>query len=283
MKAPFPAIVAAAAIVGLILQKRMPQVFCKGNFDITMRECRLEDEPDFSRQITRPSIAHVIKVFLTCLGLWIVPVGAVWILRGYDDTLTQIGLFFTKAAFVTFGGAYAVLSYIADFSVTKGWLTMQQMLIGLGLAESTPGPLIMVTQYVGFVGAWHLPGGLAPSTAAVFGGLLTTYVTFLPCFFFIFAGAPFIEAMAGNQRIQAALTGVTAAVVGVVLNLAVWFGHKVLLPNGDVDFFALACTGISLLLLQKFHFPIHYLVPLGAAAGVAAKTEPVAKMLSALF
>jgi len=283
LKIPFPAIVTGAAVGGLIMQRRLPQVFCKGSYDFDTRECRLEDESDLGTNTTRPSLAHVAKVFFTCLGLWIVPVGTIWILRGYDDTLTQIGLFFTKAAFVTFGGAYAVLSYIADFSVSQGWLTMRQMLIGLGLAESTPGPLIMVTQYVGFVGAWNLPGGLAALNAAIAGGLLTTYVTFLPCFFFIFAGAPFIEAMAGNQRLQAALTGVTAAVVGVVLNLAVWFGHKVLLPGEGVDYFALGCTGLSLLLLRKFHFPIHYLVPLGAAAGIVAKAEPVAKVITALL
>lgn len=103
---------------------------------------------------------HVLRIFLVCAGLWLVVVGAVWMLRGYDDSLTQIGLFFTKAAFVTFGGAYAVLSYIADVAVTKGWLAMEQMLIGLGLAESTPGPLIMVTQYVGFLGGWTLSGGI---------------------------------------------------------------------------------------------------------------------------
>ena len=145
------------------------------------------------------------------------------------------------------------------------------MLIGLGLAESTPGPLIMVTQYVGFLGAWNLPGDLTPLTAGVLGALITTYVTFLPCFFFIFAGAPFIEAMAGNQRIQAALTGVTAAVVGVILNLAVWFGVKVILPDAGIDLFALIAAVVSLVLLQKFHFPVQYLVPIGAAAGVAWK------------
>ena len=194
--------------------------------------------------------------------------GAVWIWRGSGDTLTQIGLFFTKAAFVTFGGAYAVLSYIADVAVNKDWLSMQQMLIGLGLAESTPGPLIMVTQYVGFLGAWNLPGGLDPLTAGILGALLTTYVTFLPCFFFIFAGAPFIEAMAGNLRLQAALTGVTAAVVGVVLNLAVWFGYKVIIPDDGVDYFALTSAAISLLLLRRLPLPIHYLVPAGAVAGI---------------
>jgi chromate transporter len=116
--------------------------------------------------------------------------------------------------------------------------------------------------------AWNLPGELNPLIAGTIGALLTTYVTFLPCFFFIFAGAPFIEAMAGNQGLQAALTGVTAAVVGVILNLAVWFGYKVILPVSGIDLFALISAVISLLLLQKFHLPIHYMVLLGAAGGV---------------
>jgi len=125
-----------------------------------------------------------------------------------------------------------------------------------------------VTQYAGFVSAWNLPGGMSALTAAVSGALITTYVTFLPCFFFIFAGAPFIEAMADNQRLQAALTGVTAAVVGVVLNLAVWFGHKVIFPNGTVDGVALVAAVLSLGLLFKYHLPIHWLIPAGAIAGV---------------
>jgi chromate transporter len=270
-KVPFPTIVAGAAAGGLLMQRWLPQVFCKGHFDAQSRECRIETEPAAAHDRTRPSFVHVVRVFLVCLGLWAIPVGAIWIWRGYSDTLTQIGLFFTKAAFVTFGGAYAVLSYIADIAVTKGWLAMEQMLIGLGLAESTPGPLIMVTQYVGFLGAWSLPGGLNPLTAGILGALITTYVTFLPCFFFIFAGAPFIEAMASNQRLQAALTGVTAAVVGVVLNLAVWFGLNVMLPKGGIDPFALISAVVSLVLLQKFHLPIHYLVPVGATTGVIWK------------
>jgi chromate transporter len=213
----------------------------------------------------------VVRVLAVCFVLWAVVVGGIWIWRGDGDTLTQLGLFFTKAAFVTFGGAYAVLSYITDVAVSNGWLSTQQMLIGLGLAESTPGPLIMVTQYAGFLAAWNLPGGLSPLLAGTLGALVTTYVTFLPCFFFIFAGAPFIEAMAGNQRLQAALTGVTAAVVGVVLNLAVWFGHKVIVPDGGPDFFAIGSAIVSLILLQKLHFPIQYLVPIGAVAGVIWK------------
>ena len=270
-KAPFPYIVAGAALGGLLLQRRLPQAFCQGVFNPHTKECYIATASTDGGKGYKTLFAHVAKVALVCLGLWLLVAGTVWIWRGFDDTLTQIGLFFTKAAFVTFGGAYAVLSYIAEFAVTSNWLTMPQMLIGLGLAESTPGPLIMVTQYVGFVGAWNLPGGLNPLTAGILGAMITTYVTFLPCFFFIFAGAPFIEAMAGNQRLQAALTGVTAAVVGVVLNLAVWFGYKVILPGNSVDLFALVSAAVSLLLLQKYHLPIHYLVPIGAAAGVVWK------------
>ncbi|WP_319407034.1 chromate efflux transporter [uncultured Desulfosarcina sp.] len=271
LKVPFPLIVAGAAAGGLLMHRVLPQIFCKGVFDARTRECRIEDETVNGRKIVAPSFVYVVRVFCICFALWALVVGSLWGLRGLEDTLTRIAFFFTKAAFVTFGGAYAVLAYITDFAVGNGWLTTGQMLIGLGLAESTPGPLIMVTQYVGFVGAWNLPGDLAPLTAGILGALITTYVTFLPCFFFIFAGAPFIEAMAGNQRIQAALTGVTAAVVGVILNLAVWFGTKVILPDAGVDRFALIAAGVSLVLLQKFHFPIQYLVPIGAAAGVVWK------------
>ena len=270
-KIPFPAIVAAAALGGLFMQRRFPQVFCKGGFDPETRECRMET-PENTQNNTRPSLSHLLRVFFVCLGLWMAVVGTTGLVFGFSSTLSQIGLFFTKAAFITFGGAYAVLSYITDMAVSSGWVTMQQMLIGLGLAESTPGPLIMVTQFVGFIGAWTLPQGLAPLTAGILGALITTYVTFLPSFFFIFAGAPFIESMAGNQRLQAALTGVTAAVVGVILNLAVWFGYKVILPNDSgMDIFALASAGVCFLLIQKYHIPIQYMVPLGAAAGVIWK------------
>jgi chromate transporter len=267
-KVPFPYIVAAAAAGGLLLQRRLPQVFCKGSFDSQTRECTIEAETETRQKSIKPSFRYLVRVFLICLALWSLVVGSVWAGRGFADTLTQIALFFTKAAFVTFGGAYAVLSYITDVAVGNGWLTTQQMLIGLGLAESTPGPLIMVTQYVGFLGAWQLPGDLTPLTAGILGALITTYVTFLPCFFFIFAAAPFIEAMAGSQKLQAALTGVTAAVVGVILNLAVWFGYKVILPDSGTDFFAIIAAVVSLVLLQKFHMPVHYLVPVGAAAGI---------------
>ena len=162
VKIPFPYIVAAAALGGLLMQRRLPQIFCKGSFDPLTRECRIEAEPETGQKSAAPSFTHVLRVFLVCFGLWALMVGAVWGWRGDGDVLTQIALFFTKAAFVTFGGAYAVLSYITEVAVGSSWLAPQQMLIGLGLAESTPGPLIMVTQYVGFLGAWNLPGGSRP-------------------------------------------------------------------------------------------------------------------------
>jgi len=270
-KIPFPYVVAAAAVGGLLMQRRLPQVFCRGKFDPESGECRIAAEPDTASHITPPSGAHFIRVALVCFALWAVVVGGVWAWQGHSGILTQIALFFTKAAFVTFGGAYAVLSYINEVAVGSGWLSSGQMLIGLGLAETTPGPLIMVTQYVGFLGAWHLPGGLSPLTAGILGALLTTYVTFLPCFFFIFAGAPYIETMADNEKLQAALTGVTAAVVGVILNLAVWFGYRVIWPTDGVDRFALVVSGVSLILLQKYHLPVHCLVPIAAVAGIVWK------------
>ncbi len=265
---PFPLIVAAAAAAGLIMQRWLPGVFCVGDFNAQTRECVVEMDASEETNRIKASMGHVVRVFVPCFVLWAVPIGALWYSLGASHTLTQIGLFFTKAAFVTFGGAYAVLAYITDFAVASGWLSTEQMLVGLGLAESTPGPLIMVTQYAGFLAAWNLPGAMSPLTAAIIGALVTTYVTFLPCFFFIFAGAPFIEAMAGNQRLQAALTGITAAVVGVVLNLAVWFGQKVIWPQGGLDGFALAAAAVSLALMAKFHLPIHWLVPAGALAGI---------------
>ncbi|MCG8686463.1 MAG: chromate efflux transporter [Desulfobacterales bacterium] len=269
LKLPFPLIIGCAALGGLVFQHRFPQVFCAGEFDFQTRECILVEESDPERKQSKLSFAHILKVAFVCFGLWFIVMGGIWLFWGMDSNLSRIGLFFTKAAFVTFGGAYAVLSYITDVGVSSGWLSMEQMLLGLGLAESTPGPLIMVTQYVGFLGGWHIPGSMAPLAAGILAALVTTYVTFLPCFFFIFAGAPFIEAMAGNQRLQAALTGVTAAVVGVVLNLGIWFGHKVIFPQGGgMDIFALIFALVSLVLLQKYHFPVQYMVPLGAVAGI---------------
>ena len=158
---------------------------------------------------------------------WLAPVIALFAAHGSADVFTQIGVFFSKMAVVTFGGAYAVLAYVAQQAVEiHGWLKPGEMLDGLGMAETTPGPLIMVLQFVGFMAAYRNPGLLQPLLAGTFGGLLATWVTFTPCFLWIFAGAPFIENLRGNKGLNAAFSAITAAVVGVILNLAIWFGVR---------------------------------------------------------
>ena len=166
-----------------------------------------------------------MKVLAVCLLLWLGPTLALVAGAGEHHVFSQIALFFSKAAVVTFGGAYAVLAYIAQEAVeTHGWLQAGEMLDGLGMAETTPGPLIMVTQFVGFVAAFRDPGSLSPLMAATLGGLLTTWVTFVPCFLWILLGAPFVEVLRRNRAVAGALSAITAAVVGVILNLAIWFG-----------------------------------------------------------
>ena len=186
--------------------------------------------------------------------------------------LFREALFLTGAAFVTFEGAYSVLSYVGDVAVNHyGWLSADQMVQGLGLAESTPGPLIMVTQYAGFLGAWNAPDGFDPLVYGVLGAAITTYTTFLPCFLFIFLLAPYVELLSNDRRLQAALMGVTAAVVGVTANLAVFFGERVLLPHGlaSLDVFALVVALVSFVALRRLMVPIYLMVPAGAVAGMA--------------
>ena len=156
--------------------------------------------------------------------LWSLPLVAVAVLLGGDGVLVEQGLFFSGTALVTFGGAYAVLAFVAQRAVeVYGWLGPGEMVRGLALAETTPGPLIMVVQFVAFLGAYRNPGGLDPWVAATLGALLTTWVTFVPCFVFIFVGAPYVERLRGNRRLSAALTAITAAVVGVIANLSLYF------------------------------------------------------------
>jgi chromate transporter len=155
---------------------------------------------------------------------WGVPVGLAAVLTGGSSIFTDQAVFFSGAALVTFGGAYAVLSYVAQKAVeVYGWLAPGEMVRGLALAETTPGPLIMVVQFVAFVGAYRAPGTLNPWVAAVLAALLTTWVTFVPCFVFVFVGAPYVERLRGNHTLSAALTGITAAVVGVIANIAIFF------------------------------------------------------------
>jgi chromate transporter len=168
------------------------------------------------------------------LLLWFGPTLALAAVLGWSSTFTDIGIFFSKMAVVTFGGAYAVLSYVAQQAVDAyGWLAPGEMLTGLGFAETTPGPLIMVVQFVAFLGAYRAPGGLDPLTAGILGGLLATWVTFVPCFLWIFLGAPYVERLRGNPRLSAALATITAGVVGVILNLAVWFAAHVIFAEVD--------------------------------------------------
>jgi len=167
---------------------------------------------------------------------------------GGGNVFTQIALFFSKMAVVSFGGAYAVLTYVAQQAVDQyHWMAPGQMLDGLGMAETTPGPLIMVTQFVGFLAAWQAPGAMPALLAATLGGLLTTWVTFVPCFLWIFFGAPFVEALRANKALGAALGAITAAVVGVILNLAVWFALHVLFARLEPMHFAGASLDVPVL------------------------------------
>ncbi len=188
--------------------------------------CCTEAESAAESDTTAPQDAHAaLRAAMVFLALWVVPVAALFTLLGDDDALTQIALFFSKMAVVTFGGAYAVLSYVAQQAVERfHWLTPGEMLDGLGMAETTPGPLIMVVQFVAFMAAFRHPGALTPIIiAGALGGLLATYVTFAPCFLWIFAGAPFIERLREHKALAGALTAISAAVVGVIANLALWF------------------------------------------------------------
>jgi chromate transporter len=173
---------------------------------------------------TMPSARRAVRILLTWLAIWMVPVGLVIGTFGVHSVLAQQGIFFSQTAVVTFGGAYAVLAYVAQRAVEHfHWITPGQMLDGLALAETTPGPLIMVLQFVAFLGAFHHQTGLSPMTAGIIGSALTTWVTFAPCFLWIFLGAPYVEALRSQHTLNAALSAVTAAIVGVVLNLSVWF------------------------------------------------------------
>jgi len=179
-----------------------------------------EDMPEHAH----PTVERALRVSAVWLSLWVVPVIAVLIALGPHQTFTEIGVFFSKMAVVTFGGAYAVLAYMAQQAVeVYGWLTPGEMLDGLGMAETTPGPLIMVVQFVGFLAAYRHSGALPPMLAGTLGGLLATWCTFVPCFLWIGLGAPFIEQLRENRPLSGALAGITAAVVGVILNLATWF------------------------------------------------------------
>jgi chromate transporter len=227
---PFPIIIATAAFVGVIGNRLLPAYFTNGAGHGAKPEN--SDEPlavdvllaNGALDHTKPSTSRAIKVLAICLTLWFGPLIILYSILEPSHVFLQEGLFFSKMAVVTFGGAYAVLAYVAQQAVDNfGWLAPGEMLDGLGMAETTPGPLIMVVQFVGFMGAYRNPGLLDPMVAGTLGAMITTWVTFVPCFLWIFLGAPYIEALRGNRALAAALSAITAAIVGVVLNLALWF------------------------------------------------------------
>ncbi|MEX0730537.1 MAG: chromate efflux transporter [Aquisalimonadaceae bacterium] len=218
--APFPLVVLTAAALGLLGGRFGWQGFeTPGNDDAPVDERHLESAP--------PTHWHAFRVTAVWLPLWLVPVALLAWSLGVDNVFTQVGLFFSKLALVTFGGAYAVLSYMAQQAVEyHAWLTPGEMLDGLGLAETTPGPLIMVVQFVGFLAGFRATG-IDPVLGGILGGLLATWVTFAPCFLWIFLGAPYVETLRNRPALSGALAAITAAVVGVILNLAIWFGIHV--------------------------------------------------------
>jgi chromate transporter len=224
---PFPAIILGAGLAGFLGGRTGLGAFATGGghgggaIKGGSGDSLLGDDlPEHAR----PTARRAMRVAAIWLLLWLVPVAAVLLATGAGSTFSQIAIFFSKMAMVTFGGAYAVLAYVAQQAVEHyGWLRPGEMLDGLGMAETTPGPLIMVLQFVGFMAAFRDPGTLPPMIAGTLGGLLATWVTFTPCFLWIFLGAPFIERLRGNPAITAALSAISAAVVGVIMNLAIWF------------------------------------------------------------
>jgi chromate transporter len=287
---PFPLIILSAALIGFLGGRAGFPAFQVGGGHgkvggtaVADAETALgETVPDHAR----PTLAWSLKVAAVCLVLWLGPVAALLLTLGADDVFSQVAVFFSQMAVVTFGGAYAVLAYVAQQAVeTYGWLRPGEMLDGLGMAETTPGPLIMVVQFVGFMGAYRDPGTLHPMVAGTLAGVLTTWVTFVPCFLWIFLGAPFIEALRGNRALSAALGAITAAVVGVVLNLAVWFALHVLFAEvhevrafglsldvpdpGSLDLPALVFTVGALLAVFRFKVGMIPTLAACAALGVA--------------
>lgn len=226
LQIPFPAIVLAAGLFGFFGGRLMPGQFValKPHVPASHETAAVVPIVDRLAEHAHPSLLRSLKVASIGVALWFGPLLLIAAWFGRDSVFFQEGMFFSKAAVVTFGGAYAVLAYVAQQAVDKfGWLKAGEMLDGLGMAETTPGPLIMVVQFVGFMGAYRHAGSMNPVAAGVLGSILTTWVTFVPCFIWIFLGAPYIERLRNQRNLSAALSTITAAVVGVILNLAVWF------------------------------------------------------------
>lgn len=273
-KVSFVLIILVAAAIGWLGSIWLPKQFPSGNGhggDLS------DEEPVILRLPPAPAATwtRAAKVTLLCLALWWAPVLWVGSWQGWTGILFQEGVFFSKSALLTFGGAYAVLPYVAQQAVEHHtWLTHPQMMAGLGLAETTPGPLIMVLQFVGFVGAWQNPGLLSPFTAATLGALLTTWVTFMPCFLFVFLGAPHVERLSTRPALASALVAITAAVVGVILNLAVWFAWHALHPAaGQWDIFVLVLAIAAFVAMERFKAGIMPVIGTCALLGLLWKAS----------
>ena len=284
---PFPIIILIAALTGFIGAWMDVPAFRGGSGHgggnaIADDSLLGEDAPAH----TRPNLRWGLTVGAVFLVLWLVPVAVLLLTLGGGNVFSQIAVFFSKMALVTFGGAYAVLAYVAQQAVENyHWLKPGEMLDGLGMAETTPGPLIMVLQFVGFMAAFRDPGSLSPMLAGTLGGLLATWVTFTPCFLWIFVGAPFIEVLRGNTALSGALSAITAAVVGVILNLAIWFAiHTIFRATVPVhgfglsfdapvltsaDPWALALSAAAIVAIFRFKAGMLWTLAACAAAGIA--------------
>jgi chromate transporter len=227
-KLPFPLIILSAGLIGLVGGRIRPDLFCViGAHGSSDSAAHAVDQA--ALRTVSPTLVRSLGVAAIWLAIWFAPLAVAISTLGREHVLVDQGIFFSKAATVTFGGAYAVLPYVAQQAVERfGWLSAEEMLDGLGMAETTPGPLIMVVQFVGFLGAYRDPGGFTPMTAAILGSVMTTWVTFGPSFLWIFLGAPYVERLRGKRVLSAGLSAITAAVVGVILNLAIWFAVHVL-------------------------------------------------------
>jgi chromate transporter len=293
---PFPLIVLGAGFIGWIGHRLAPAVFAGGNGhgsgkqapDITgVIDALIESG---SLQHTRPSTMRALRTLAAWLLIWLGPIVLIRIATGSASVWSNVGEFFSVMAVVTFGGAYAVLAYVAQAAVQSyGWLMPREMVDGLGLAETTPGPLILVLQFVGFIAAFRAQGltegGMDPLLAGALGAALTLWATFAPCFLWIFVGAPYIEALRRNQAISSALAAVTAAVVGVIANLALWFGLHVLFREtqdlafaaltvqvpvlGSIDWIALAIAAVATVAMLRFKLGTLTTLAFGALAGLA--------------
>jgi chromate transporter len=282
---PFPIIIFGAALIGFVGATTGATAFqVKSGHGDGKQDGRADSLlGDELPEHARPTVAGALRASSLWLALWLIPVVALLLILGRGNVFSEIAVFFSKMAMVTFGGAYAVLAYVAQQAVDHyGWLKPGEMLDGLGMAETTPGPLIMVLQFVGFMAAYRDPGSLSPMLAGTLGGLLATWVTFTPCFLWIFLGAPFIEVLRGNQALNGALSAITAAVVGVVLNLAIWFAIHSLFRQtvpvhafpfsfdaprlASVDWLALALSVAAAVAI--FRFKVGMIPTLAACCGV---------------